>query len=92
MCPFEKEDTRSGDYEYYAVLPEKVTVEGCVSTTEGHKNQLYYFESWNVVSLVMEECNTAPYPICYVGSFEEDISSILKKAGSSTKIRCELEL
>lgn len=91
MCPFEKEYIRGGDHEYYAALPEKAAAEGCADTTEGRKNRLYYFESWNALSLVIDDCNTAPYRIHYIGDFEEDISAALKKKGKSVLILCQAE-
>lgn len=91
MCPFKAQYSRSGSHEYYAILPEKAAVKDCESTTMGHKNGLYYFEGWNALSLVIEDCNTAPYPIYLLGDFEEDVSVVLKKAGGRICIICELE-
>lgn len=92
MCPFEKEYICGGDHEYYAALPEKAAAAGYANTTEGCRNRLYYFEGWNALSLVIDDCNTAPYRIHYVGDFEEDITSVLKKAGRGIRILCEAEL
>lgn len=91
MCPFEAEFSRSGSHEYYAVLPKKLSVKGCASTTEGCKNGIYYFEGWNAVSLVIKDCNTAPYPIFYLGDFENDVSAMLSSAGEHIRILCEAE-
>ena len=91
MCPFEARYSRSGSHEYYAVLPEKATAKNLASTTAGHKNGLYYFEGWNALSLVIEDCSTAPYPIYLIVDFEEDVSAALKKAGGHIRILCEAE-
>ena len=91
MCPFTMDYVRSGDHEYYAALPEKATAKGCLATTTGHKNGLYYFEGWNALSLVFQDCDTAPYQIHHVGDFEGDISSVLKSAGGKIRVLCEAE-
>ena len=91
MCPFEAEFSRSGSHEYYAALPKKLSVKGYVSTTKGHKNGIYYFEGWNALSLVIKDCNTAPYPIYYLGDFENDVSALLSSAGGRIRILCETE-
>lgn len=89
MCPFSMEYTRSGEHEYYAVLPERTSAKGCQSTTKGHRNGLYYFEGWNALSLVFRDCNTAPYKINHIGDFEDDISALLEKSGDKIQILCE---
>ena len=89
MCPFEADFARSGNHEYYAALPQKGATHDCESTTSGRKNMLYYFEGWNALSIVIQDCNTAPYRIQAVGDFEEDISSSLAKAGRNIHILCE---
>lgn len=91
MCPFEAQYSRSGSHEYYAALPQKAAAKGCASTTLGKKNGLYYFEGWNALSLVIQDCNTAPYPIFHIGDFEEDVSAELTKAGGRIRILCECE-
>ena len=91
MCPFTAEYTRSGGHEYYTALPKKAAVDGCPSTTKGHRNGLYYFEGWNALSLVFKDCDTAPYRIHQIGDFEEDISAALEKMGGRISILCELE-
>ena len=91
MCPFALDYVRSGDHEYYAALPEKATAKGCPATTKGHRNGLYYFEGWNALSLVFQDCDTAPFKIHHVGDFEEEISSVLKSAGGKIRVLCEAE-
>lgn len=91
MCPFTMNYTRSGEHEYYAVLPGKATAEDCQSTTEGRRNGLYYFEGWNALSLVFRDCSTAPYQIHHIGDFEEDIVAVLEKMGRNVRILCETE-
>ena len=91
LCPFEAEYSRSGNHEYYAVLPKKVSPGDCASTMKGKKNGIYFFEGWNALSLVIQDCNTAPYPIYHVGNFENDVSAALEKAGGHIRILCEAE-
>ena len=91
MCPFTMDCTRSGEHEYYAALPEKAAAKDCPSTTEGHRNGLYYFEGWNALSLVFKDCNTAPYQIHPIGDFEEDIAAVIEKLGRNVYILCETE-
>ena len=91
MCPFTLDFTRSGEHEYYAVLPGKAAANGCPATTTGHRNGLYYFEGWNALSLVFRDCDTAPYKIHHIGDFEEDVAFILEKMGRSIQILCEVE-
>lgn len=91
MCPFAVECTRSGGHEYYGTLPKKAAVDSCPSTTKGHRNGLYYFDGWNVLSLVFKDCDTAPYQIHQIGDFEEDISAALEKMDGRISILCELE-
>ena len=91
MCPFTLDYTRSGEHEYYAALPRTADAKDCPPAMEGHRTGLYYFEAWNALSLVFQNCNTAPYKIHHVGDFEEDISAVLEKAGRSVRILCEAE-
>ena len=91
MCPFELDYTRSGEHEYYAALPQRVSAVGCPATTTGYRNGLYYFEGWNALSLVFRDCNTAPHQIHQIGEFEEDVSTALETAGRSIRIQCEAE-
>ena len=91
MCPFTLDYVRSGEHEYYAKLPEKASAKGCLSTTEGHGNGLYYFEGWNALSLVFRDCNIAPYQIHQIDNFEENVSAVLEKLGSNIQILCEAE-
>ena len=91
MCSFTLNYMRSGEHEYYTALPEKVTADGCPFTMAGHRNGLYYFESWNALSLVFRDCDTAPYKIHHIGDFEEDIAAVLEKMGRSIHILCEAE-
>ena len=91
MCPFQLDCTRSGEHEYYVALPQRASTVGCPATTVGHRNGLYYFDGWNAMSLVFRECDTAPYQIHQIGEFEEDVSTVLEKAGRSIRIQCETE-
>lgn len=91
MCPFTVNCTRSGEHEYYSALPKKAAAKGSPSTTNGHRNGLYYFEGWNAISLVFKDCDTAPYQINHIGDFEEDVSAALEKAGGTVKVTCEAE-
>ncbi len=91
MCPFEMQFSRSGNHEYYTALPKKADISGCSSTTEGHQNGLYCFEGWNALALVIEGCNTAPYPIYYIGDFDAEFSNVLKHSGRQVRILCETE-
>ena len=91
MCPFKLDCTRSGEHEYYAALPQRANTAGCLTTTVGHRNGLYYFEGWNAMSLVFKDCDTTPYQIHQFGEFEEDVSAVLEKAGRSIHIQCEVE-
>ena len=85
MCPFTMDCTRSGEHEYYSVLPKKTSAENCPSGTTGRRNGLYYFEGWNALSLVFRDCNTEPYKIHHIGDFEEDVSATLEKADRNCK-------
>ena len=89
MCPFELDYSRSGGHEYYATLPEKASAKGCEPTTKGHRNGLYFFESWNALSLVFHDCDTAPWQIHHIGDFEDGMSAALEKAGGRIRILCE---
>ena len=91
MCPFRLDYVRSGEHEYYAALPLKARAEGCEAVMAGHKNGLYFFEGWNALSLVFRDCDTAPYEIHHVGDFQEDLASVLEKAGRKIHILCEVE-
>ena len=91
MCPFTLNCMRSMEHEYYAALPGKADAKGCQATTTGHRNGLYYFEGWNALSLVFQDCNTAPYKIHHIGDFEDDISSVLEKSGNKIQVRVEME-
>ena len=92
MCPFELEYTRGGDYEYYVSLPQKTTADGgCPPTSIGKRNALYYFEDWNALSIVIKDCNTAPYKIHHIGDYKDDISAALENVGGKIKILCEAE-
>ena len=91
MCPFKLDCTRSGEHEYYVVLPQRASTVGCPATTVGYRNGLYYFDGWNAMSLVFRNCDTAPYQIHKIGEFEEDVSTTLEKAGRSIRIQCEVE-
>ena len=91
MCPFEAQYRRRGNHEYYTALPHDAMAAGCESTTIGHRNGLYYFEDWNALSLVIEDCNTAIYPIYHVGDFEEGMAAALDKAGGHVRMLCECE-
>lgn len=91
MCPFEAQYSRSGSHEYYAALPRKADTNGCSPTTAGHQNGLYYFEGWNALSLVIEDCNTAPYQIYFIGDFDAKLSNVLKQSGGQVRILCEIE-
>ena len=91
MCPFTLNCMRSGEHEYYTVLPEKVTADNCPATMTGHPNGLYYFEGWNALSLVFRDCDTAPYKIHHIGDFEENIADVLEKKGRNINIFCEVE-
>ena len=90
MCPFELEYARGGDHEYYTALPQKTTAEGgCPPTSIGKRNALYYFEDWNALSIVIKDCDTAPYKLHHIGDFKEDISAVLKNSGGKVRILCE---
>ena len=91
MCPFELDYSRGGDHEYYASLPEKASAKGCESTTKGRRNGLYFFESWNALSLVFHDCDTAPWQIHHIGGFEDGMSAALEKADGRIRILCEAE-
>ena len=91
MCPFTLDLARSGEHEYYAALPKKASADDCPSTVKGHRNGLYFFESWNALSLVFRDCDTTPYKIHHIGDFEEDIAVILEKTGRNIHVLCEVE-
>ena len=91
MSPFDLDYSRNGDHEYYASLPEKVSAKGCESTTKGRRGGLYFFESWNALSLVFQDCDTAPWQIHHIGGFEDGMSAALEKAGGHIRILCEAE-
>ena len=91
LCPFTAEFTRSGEHEYYAMLPQKVIAGDCPPTTTGHRNGLYYFEGWNALSLVFHDCDTAPYKIHHIGDFEDDMAAVIENMGRSIHISCNVE-
>ena len=89
MCPFEAVYTSGGSHEYYATLPSKARAAVGNATTKGHRNGLYFFEDWNALSLVIQDCDTAPYHIHYIGEFDEALSVALEKEGGRVNILCE---
>jgi len=91
MCPFGKDYSRRGEHEYYTSLPGAANAKGCTACTEGYKNRIYYFEGWNALSLLFDDCRIAPYEIHYLGDFEEDVADVLRNADGNIHVLCEVE-
>lgn len=91
LCPFAAEFQCQGGHEYYTRLPQKLRQEGSPMTSKVRRNQITYFEGWNVLSLSFQDADIAPYTVAHVGMLEEDATDLLETAGGVISVRCDLE-
>lgn len=90
MCPFESEFSRFGGHEYYAELPSRPSSSGS-GTSKTFSDCVYYFEGWNAFSIVYGDADIAPFEVVRIGEMEDSIAAMLRGAGSSVLIRCEMD-
>lgn len=87
--PFEATYTRYTEHEYYTKLTFPTTDKNCKKEYDVHKNEVWYFGGWNAFTVLFGDCNTFPFEVVKLGTFETDISEELSKEKSTIKILCE---
>ena len=92
MCPFEQDYHRYTEHEYYTRLPKPTDERECKHETFARKNEIWYFGGWNAFTILFGDCDTSPFQVVKLGEMVEDVVPELKDAGSSLKIKCEVDL
>lgn len=91
MCPFEADYERYTEHEYFTRLPMSANQDGCELTHTAHKNQVFYFQGWNVFTILFDDFNTEPFDVVHLGDMAEDVVPQLKDSSATIHIRCEVE-
>ena len=89
--PFEAVYNRYTEHEYYTRLPFYTSDQNCKKEFLAQKNEVWYFGGWNAFTILFGDCNTSPFEVVKLGSLEEDIVPVLKDAGRTVNILCELD-
>ena len=88
--PIELQLKRYADQEYYAPLPNSLTLSGIPLTTAVHAGGLYCFEGFGVLAIPFEDAPLHPYEAMHLGDINEDISSHLAMAGNTVSAKIEI--
>lgn len=86
MLPIQFTATRLLEHEYYGQLPEKPSMKGVKTTTNGHAQGIYYFDGWTVLTIKFGDAPNGPVKV-HVGDIVEEITSQLKYAGDTVNIK-----
>ena len=93
MCTVTLDMVRSGEHEYYAVLPKKAAARNAAArnaaeTDSVKRDHIYYFAAWNALALVFHDAEIAPYTVHFVGR-ADGMSELLEHAGGKLRITLE---
>lgn len=89
--PLELVYNRYTEHEYYTRLPFFVSCENCKKQTLANKNEIWYFDGWNALTILFDNCDTSPFEVVKLGDVNGDIASFLKDGKDKVKILLELD-
>ena len=88
--PIELQLRRYADQEYYAPLPNSLTLSGIPLTNAVHVCGLYCYEGFGVFAIPFEDAPLHLYEAVHLGAINEDIISQLAIAGNTVSAKIEI--
>ena len=92
MLPLNLTLQRYAGHEYYASLPQKLSIKGVPMTSEAHAGGIYYYDGWSAFTVLFGDAHIAPYKVVHIGDVSEDIITSLAVAGAIVEAKIEANL